>query len=63
MRDNLLLSEVDVELAAMTPDPVDDANFIRSVRITAAWKAFRQQFADEMFADYLVAHAELFDFE
>ena len=59
MRDNLLLPEVDAELAAMTPEPVDDATLIRSVRVTEAWKNFRQQFADDMFADYLVAHAEL----
>ena len=59
MRDDLLLPEVDAELAAMTPEPVDDSTLIRTVRQTAAWKNFRQQFADDMFVDYLVAHAEL----
>jgi hypothetical protein len=59
VRDDLLLPEVDAELAAMTPEPVDDANLIRSVQLSDAWTDFRQQFADEMFADYLVAHAEL----
>ena len=56
MRDNLLLPEVDAELAAMTPEPADDATFIRSVQQTNAWSNFRQQFADEMYAEYLVAH-------
>ena len=59
MRDNLLLQEVDAELAAMAPEPVDDANLITSVQQTVAWSAFRQQFADEMYAEYLVAHGEL----
>ena len=59
VRDNLLLQEVDAELAAMTPEPADDATLIRSVQQTEAWKNFRQQFADDMFADYLVAHGEL----
>jgi hypothetical protein len=59
VRDDLLLPEVDAELAAMTPEPVDDANLIRSVQLSDAWTDFRKQFADEMFADYLVAHAEL----
>ena len=59
MRDDLLLPEVDAELAAMDPEPVDPATLIRCVQQTDAWKAFRQQFADDMFADYLVAHAEL----
>ena len=61
VRDDLLLPEVDAELAAMTPKPVDDSTLIRTVRQTAAWKNFRQQFADDMFADYLVAHAEMFE--
>ena len=59
MRDNLLLPEVDAELAAMTPEPADDATFIRSVQQTNAWSNFRQQFADEMYVEYLVAHGEL----
>ena len=59
LRDDLLLDEVDAELATMTPEPADDATLIRSVQQTAAWSDFRQQFADDMFAEYLVAHAEL----
>lgn len=59
MRDNLLLQEVDAELESMVPEPVDDASLIRSVQQTAAWSNFRQQFADEMYADYLVARGEL----
>jgi hypothetical protein len=37
----------------------DDANLIRSVTQSVAWSDFRQQFADEMFANYPVAHEEL----
>jgi hypothetical protein len=59
MRDDLLLQEVDAELAATAPEPTDDATLIRSVQPSDAWTAFRQDFADEMFADYLVTHAEL----
>ena len=59
MRDDLLLQEVDAELAATTLEPADDALLIRSVQQTAAWSNFRQQFAEEMFAEYLVAHGEL----
>jgi hypothetical protein len=59
VRDNLLMPEVDAELAAMAPDIADDATLIRSVQQTTAWSDFRQQFADEMFAEYLVTHAEL----
>ena len=40
----------------MTPEPADDATFIRSVEQTNAWSNFRQQFVDEMYAEYLVAH-------
>ena len=59
MRDDLLLQEIDAELAAMAAEPVDDAAFIRSVQASDAWNMFRQDFADEMFAEYLVTHAEL----
>jgi hypothetical protein len=58
-RDDLLLQEVDAELAVMAPKPADDANLIRSVTQSVAWSNFRQQFADQMFAGYLVAHEEL----
>jgi hypothetical protein len=53
------LQEVDAKLAATAPEPTDDATLIRSVQPSDAWTAFRQDFADEMFADYLVTHAEL----
>jgi len=59
VRDDLLLQEVDAELAALTPEPAEDVALIRSVAPSDAWSNFRQQFADDMFADYLVAHAEL----
>ena len=59
MRDDLLLQEVDAELAAMAPEPADDVALIRSVQQSDAWNDFRQQFADEMFAEYLVTYAEL----
>lgn len=42
----------------MTPEP-DDATLIRTVGQTAAWSNYRQQFANEMYAEYLVAHGHL----
>ena len=57
--DDVLLEEVDIELAAQPIEPEDGGGYIRSVRGTNAWKNFRKQFAADMFADYLVAHAEL----
>jgi hypothetical protein len=59
VRDNLLLQEVDAELAAMTHELADDATSIRSVQQTPQWSNFREQFAEEMYAEYLVAHGEL----
>lgn len=59
MRDNLLLPEVDAELAAMPVQPVDDSMVIRTVQVTAEWTNYRQQFANDMYAEYLVRHAEL----
>jgi hypothetical protein len=59
VRDNLLLQEVDAELAAMTHEPADDATSTISVQQTPQWSNFREQFADEMYAKYLVAHGEL----
>ena len=41
LRDNLLLPEVDAELASMDVEPADDANVIRSVQQTIAWSNFR----------------------
>jgi hypothetical protein len=57
-RDDLLLPEVDAELEAMVPEPVDDATHIRSVQQTTQWSNFRQQFVDDMFVAYLVARGE-----
>ena len=59
LRDNLLLPEVDAELASMDVEPADDANVIRSVQQTVAWSNFREQFAEEMYAEYLQAHADM----
>ena len=57
--DDLLLPEVDNELAAAPNDDPDEDNFIRSVQVTNEWSNFREQLADDMFAEYLVAQAEL----
>ncbi|CAM0958695.1 unnamed protein product [Alopecurus aequalis] len=59
MMDDVLLEEVDIELAAQPIEAEDGGGYIRSVRVTNAWKNFRKQFAADMFADYLAAHAEL----
>ncbi|CAL5067541.1 unnamed protein product [Urochloa decumbens] len=56
--DDLLLQEVDAELAAMPNEPIDDANLIRSVQVTPEWNAYRDQLADDMFAEYLVRLGE-----
>ena len=56
--DDLLLPEVDNELANAPSDDPDDDNFIRSVQVTTEWSNFRQQLADDMFAEYLVAQGE-----
>ena len=58
MMDNLLLQEVDNELASQ-PIEADDANSIRSVQVTNAWTNFRNQLSNDMFAEYVVAHANL----
>ncbi|RLM92682.1 uncharacterized protein C2845_PM08G22290 [Panicum miliaceum] len=57
--DDLLLHSVDAELAAMPNDPIDDANLIRNVQVTTEWNTFREQLANDMFAEYLVRHGEL----
>jgi hypothetical protein len=56
MMDDLLLEEVDAELAAQPIEAEDHAGYITSVSVTTAWKNFRKQLANDMFADYLVAH-------
>jgi hypothetical protein len=57
--DDLLLPEVDAELAAMPNDHADDADLIRSVTLSTAWNNSRVQLAQDMFTDYLEGHAEL----
>ena len=57
--DDPLLQEVDAELEAMPIEPVDDANSIRSVEVSHEWNAFREQLANDMFAEYLLRHGEL----
>ena len=56
--DDLLLPELDSELANAPTDDRDDDNFIRSVQVTTEWSNFRQQLADDMFVEYLVAQGE-----
>ena len=57
--DDLLLHEVDAELAALPNEPIDAANLIRSVQVTTEWTNFREQLANGMFSEYLERHAEL----
>jgi hypothetical protein len=48
-KDDLLLSEVDAELAETPIELVDDSNLITSVQVTAEWNSFRDQHANNMF--------------
>ncbi|CAN6297546.1 unnamed protein product [Urochloa humidicola] len=57
--DDLLLQEIDAELAAMPNQPIDDVDLISSVQVTVEWNSFRDQLAHDLFADYLLRHAEL----
>ena len=57
--DDLLLPEVDDELAAMANESIDDATLITSVQVTTEWNTFRDQLANDKFAEYLVRHGEL----
>ncbi|KAE8805899.1 hypothetical protein D1007_18057 [Hordeum vulgare] len=57
--DDLLLQEVDNELTNSQDEPLDDANLIRSVQVSTAWTNCRDQLANDMFAEYLMRHAEL----
>ena len=50
--DDMLLQEVDNEIAAAPVDIPDDTNLIRNVQITTEWNNFRDQLANDMFADY-----------
>ena len=52
--DDVLLEQVDNELAAQTIEVEYGAGYITSVAVTNAWKNYRKQFAADMFADYLV---------
>ena len=58
VRDDLLMQEIDAELAATTHAPAY-VPLITSVQASDLWNDFRQDLADEMFAEYLVAHDEL----
>jgi hypothetical protein len=58
-KDDLLLPEVDAELADAPVDPLDDANFITSVQVTDEWNNFRDQHANNMFDEYLLRCGEL----
>lgn len=58
MMDDLLLQEVDNEIDDQ-PIEADDANTITSVQVTNEWTNFRNQLSNDMFAEYLVAHADL----
>jgi len=57
--DDLLLPEMDDELAAMANESIDDATLITSVQVTTEWNSFRKQLANDMFVEYLVRHGEL----
>ena len=50
--DDMLLQEVDNEIAAAPVDILDDTNLIRNVQVTTEWNNFRDQLANDMFADY-----------
>jgi hypothetical protein len=58
-KDDLLLPEVDVELADAAVEPLDDANLITSVQVTDEWNSLRDQHANNMFYEYLLRHGEL----
>jgi hypothetical protein len=57
--DNLLLQEVDDELAAMPNELIDDVDLITSVKVNLEWNSFRDQLASDMFDEYLLRHGEL----
>ncbi|KAL6882103.1 hypothetical protein ACP4OV_011575 [Aristida adscensionis] len=46
--DDLLLPEVDSEIAAVPNEPIDDANLIRNVQVTTEWTNFRDQLANDI---------------
>ena len=50
--DDMLLQEVDNEIAAAPVDILNDTNLIRNVQVTTEWNNFRDQLANDMFADY-----------
>ncbi|TVU33266.1 hypothetical protein EJB05_25058, partial [Eragrostis curvula] len=49
--DDLLLTEVDSEIADMPNEPLDEPNLIRTVQVTIEWNNF-----GDLFAKYLVRH-------
>jgi hypothetical protein len=50
--DDLLLQEVDSEIAALPTEVIDDANLIRTVQVATEWNIFRDHLSNDMFADY-----------
>jgi len=56
---NLLLEEVDADLANLEHEPTDDNDLITFVQVTNEWTNFRQQLPQDMYAEYLLRHAEL----
>ena len=50
--DDMLLQEVDNEIAAAPVDILNDTNLIRNVQVMTEWNNFRDQLANDMFADY-----------
>ena len=59
MMDDLLLQEVDNDLADSEHEPMDEANLITCVEVTNEWTNFRQQLSEDVYAKYLLRHAEL----
>ncbi|KAE8767278.1 hypothetical protein D1007_61393 [Hordeum vulgare] len=53
---DLLLQELNIELANSQDEPLDDANLIRNVEVSTAWTNF---VANDMFEEYLMRHATL----
>ena len=48
MMDDLLLEEVDNELAAQPIEAEDDVGWITTIQVTNVWKKFRKQFVDDI---------------
>ena len=57
--DNIILQEVDNDIAAAPIEFVDDSNLIRSVQVSNEWNNYRDQLANDMFNDYQARHSSL----